>query len=177
MRETWLRPNRRALWFGCVPPLILCLLGAWIVIAFGTEFTDWFRWIGIVLIVAGAGIVVALVRQIARPRIAFEQGHVLFYLRAGDPIAVPVEFVEAFFVGQGPADLPGGISPRQETANLVARLAQRASDWAQRDVKPALGNWCGGYITIRGMWCEPLNTDVVRRLNRHLTEAKKLDNA
>jgi hypothetical protein len=80
--------------------------------------------------------------------------------------------VEAFFVGQGPAELPGGMARSQETANLVARLAQRATEWAQRDVKPALGRWCEGYVTIRGTWCEPLNTELVRRLNRRLAEVK-----
>jgi hypothetical protein len=96
---------------------------------------------------------------------------VLFYLRSGQPLAVPVEIVEAFFVGQGPATLPGGLAT-QETANLVARLAQRATEWAERDVKRALGRWCGGYVTIRGTWCEPLNTDLVRRINRRLAEVK-----
>jgi hypothetical protein len=142
-----------------------------------TESTIWHRWLGIVLIAVGAGTAAVLLRQLSRPRIAFEDGDVLFYLRAGQPIAVPVEFVEAFFVGQGPAGLPGGISPQRQTANLVARLAQRATDWAQRDVKPALGNWCGGYVTIRGTWCEPLDTELVRRLNRRLSEVKNLNKA
>jgi hypothetical protein len=80
--------------------------------------------------------------------------------------------VEAFFLGQGPAKLPG--SPNaQQTVNLVARLAQRETDWARREVKPALGNWCDGYITIRGTWCEPLDNELVRRLNRRLKEVTK----
>jgi hypothetical protein len=177
MSETWLHPNRRALCFGCVPPLILCALGAWLIFGLSTESTTWLRWVGIFLVAAGAGTVAVLLRQLARPRIAFEDGHVLFYLRAGQPIAVPVDCVEAFFIGQGPATLPGGITPQQQTANLVARLSQRATEWAQRDVKRALGNWCEGYVTIRGAWCEPLHTELVRTLNRRLAEVKSLEKA
>jgi hypothetical protein len=39
-------------------------------------------------------------------------------------------------------------------------------------VKPSLGTWCGGYVTIRGTWCEPLQPDLIRRLNRRLKEVK-----
>jgi hypothetical protein len=37
-------------------------------------------------------------------------------------------------------------------------------------VKPALGAWCDSYVTIRGTWCEPLNGELIRRLNRRLRE-------
>jgi hypothetical protein len=39
-------------------------------------------------------------------------------------------------------------------------------------VKPAFGNWSEGYVTVRGTWCEPLDSEVVRRLNRRLKEVK-----
>ncbi|MCI0335247.1 MAG: hypothetical protein L0228_18715, partial [Planctomycetes bacterium] len=80
--------------------------------------------------------------------------------------------VESFFVGQGPATLPGGIASRQQTANLVARLSQRDTEWARQQVKPALGNWCNGYVTIRGTWCEPLSPELIRWLNRRLKDVK-----
>jgi hypothetical protein len=57
--------------------------------------------------------------------------------------------------------------------NLVARLSQKAPEWEKVDVKPAIGRWCEGYVTIRGMWCEPLNGEVVRRLNRRLREIRE----
>ena len=72
-----------------------------------------------------------------------------------------------------PPHLPAG-SGDTETINLIARLSQRETDWAHRDVKRALGHWCDGYITIRGTWCEPLNSDVVRRLNRRLADVKRI---
>jgi hypothetical protein len=98
---------------------------------------------------------------------------VFFNLRAGSPIAVPAGVVEAFFLGQGPANLPNVGGKPAETVNLVARLSQKAPEWAKVAVKPALGNWCEGYVTIRGTWCEPLNGEVIRRLNRRLRELRE----
>jgi hypothetical protein len=95
---------------------------------------------------------------------------VLFNLRAGKPAAVPVEIVEAFFLGQGPAHVPPIDGKSAESVNLIARLSQKAPQWAKVPVKPALGQWCEGYVTIRGTWCEPLDGEVIRRLNRRLRQ-------
>ena len=121
---------------------------------------------------AGFVLIAMLLRQFTRPRIAYGCRHVQFYLRSGPPIVVPVQVVEAFFLGQGPASLPGGIRGGEQAVNLVARLSQRHTEWARQEVKPALGNWCDGYVTIRGTWCEPLNGELIRRLNRRLKEVK-----
>jgi hypothetical protein len=172
MRETWLQANRRAILFGCVPPLIVAAVGAWLVLRTIDPTDPFWRWIGVAALVVGCGIVGLLLVQLRRPRIAFESGQVLFYLRSGPPIAVPVEIVEAFFAGQGPAHLPG-VSQQPQTVNLVARLSQRHTEWAQQTVKPALGNWAEGYVTIRGSWCEPLNGEIIRTLNRRLKEVKE----
>jgi hypothetical protein len=85
-------------------------------------------------------------------------------------VSVPVEIVEAFFLGQGPAHLPPVDGKPAESVNLIARLSQKAPEWAKVRVKPALGQWCEGYVTIRGTWCEPLDGEVIRRLNRRLRE-------
>jgi hypothetical protein len=138
----------------------------------GTNAAGSLRLVGIALIVIGLAIVGILVSQLRRPRIAFERAAVLFYLRSGPPIAVPVEVVEAFFLGQGPAHMPA-VAKQPQTVNLVARLSQRRTEWARQDVKPALGNWCEGYVTIRGAWCEPLNGELIRKLNRRLKEVKE----
>ena len=130
------------------------------------------RWVGAALFIAGGALLGMLIRQLRRPRIAYQGGHVLFYLRSREPIAVPAPIVEAFFLGQGPATLPAGIRPQDETVNLVARLSQRETEWARQEVKPALGQWCEGYVTIRGTWCEPLGTELIRRLNRRLKEVQ-----
>ena len=173
MTETWLQPNRRALWFGCVPPLLLGALSLWLALASWSDRLVWLRWVGIGLMAVAAVVILLLVGQLRRPRVAFRDGHVLFYLRSGQPLAVPAGIVEAFFVGQGPAHLPAKIPHHEASLNLVARLSRRAPQWAERDVKPALGHWSDGYVTIRGTWCEPLNVEVVRRLNRRLKEVQE----
>jgi hypothetical protein len=171
MHETWLRPNRRAILFGCVPVFVMIGIGAWLAVGLPTIAGGW-RILGGAIVAIGALALAGLLRQLRRARIGYHDGRVLFDLTSGEPIAVPVGIVEAFFVGQGPVTLPGGMGKRQETINLVARLSQRETDWAQREVKPALGQWCGGYVTIRGTWCEPLKGEVIRRLNRRLKEVQ-----
>jgi hypothetical protein len=171
MRETWLRPNRRAIWFGCAPPMVISALGTWVVFGIA-EPGSALRWLGVVLMGAGIAIVAVLMRHLMRPRIAYRDGQVLFYLRSGAPFAVPVGAVEAFFIGQGTAALPGGWPTNQRTTTLVARLSQRDAEWARRDAKPALGKWCDGYVTIYGTWCEPINDDLPRRLNHRLKIVK-----
>jgi len=167
MRETWLKPNRRAILFACVPQLVFAAVGAWVALGASGSLV---RWIGAALAAVAGFMIVALLAQLRQPRIAYGDGQMLLYLQSGPPIAVPVRVVEAFFLAQGPAQLPGRNQNAQQAVNLVVRLAQRETEWARRDVKPALGNWCDGYITIRGTWCEPLDSEVVRRLNRRLKE-------
>jgi len=114
-----------------------------------------------------------LIRQIVLPRVAYRDGQVLFYLTSRGAIAVPVQVVEAFFQGEGLAHLPGEARHQTKSVNLVARLSQRATEWQQQEVKPALGRWADGYVTVRGPWCEPINGDVIRRLNRRLGEVTR----
>jgi hypothetical protein len=166
-RETWLKPNRRAILFACVPPFVLAMIGVWL--ALQSEASSRWPWLGIAFSAMNVGLLLLLVRQLWRPRIAFHGGKVLFYLRGGFPIAVPVDVVEAFFAGQSPAHLPG-LTKQPKTVNLIARLSRRHTEWAERDVKPSLGQWCDSYVTIRGTWCEPLNAEIIRRLNRRLKE-------
>jgi hypothetical protein len=172
MHETWLKPNRRALGFACVLPGVLAAAGLWLLAdSWETKQLFWSA-LGAGLVVANAAIIALAIFQMRRPRIAYRDGHVLFYLRAGRPWQVPAQFVEAFFLGRGPARLPLAGGEQRDTINLVARLSQRHHEWAQRAVKPALGRWCDGYVTIFGAWCEPLGPDVIRRLNRRLKEVQ-----
>ena len=168
MREIWLRSNRRAILFGCVPPLALAAIGGWLF--FGLAASVW-HWLGFILIITSLLLVGILLSQLRHPRIAFCDGMVLFHVRVGQPIAVPVEIVESFFFGQGPAHLPA-VTKQPQTVNLIARLSQRHKEWASQKVRPSLGSWCDGYVTIRGTWCEPLNSELIRRINRRLKEVK-----
>lgn len=171
MSEAWLKSNRRVLSLALVLAGALALVG--LALALRTQSTA-LRAVAVALLAVGSVMSIGLVGQILRPRIAYRDGEVLFYLRAGQPVAVPLEVVEAFFIGQGPAFLPlaheGGAS---KTVNLVARLSQKHPEWAHAPVKPALGHWCESYVTIRGTWCEPLDGEVIRRLNRRLHELQR----
>lgn len=109
-----------------------------------------------------------LLRQMSEPRLAYEPGHMLVYLRLGSPIRVPIDAVECFFLGSGPLKLSDHVNASHRTVSLIVRMAEKATDWADRPVKPALGRWAEGYIMIHGAWCEPLSLDVVSRLNVRL---------
>ena len=139
----------------------------------GRDTTPMFHVLASACLLLAVVLLVGLLLQLVRPRIAYRDKHVLFYLRTRTPIAVPVEVVEAFFLGQGPAHLPSPTASNAKTVNLVARLSRRATEWAQQDVKPALAQWSDSYITIRGTWCEPLNGELIRRLNRRLSEVSQ----
>jgi hypothetical protein len=56
---------------------------------------------------------------------------------------------------------------------LVMRIAERATAHADRATLPAWGAWQEGSVTFDGRWCEPLSVDLVRRLNRDLSAAKR----
>jgi len=171
MSEIWLRPNRRAILFGCLPPSVLAAIGAWLTFCLSDSIYSLSRWFGLLLTVASLSIIGIMLSQLRHPRIAFRDRMVLFYVRIGHPIAVPVGAVESFFVGQGPAHLPA-VTKQPQTVNLIARLSQRHTEWARQTVRPSLGSWCDGYVTIRGTWCEPLNSELIRRINRRLKEVK-----
>ena len=131
------------------------------------------RIFGGLLVVAMLPVLWRLAEELRRPRLAYADGCLIVYLRSDGPVRVPVDIVECFFLGQSPSLLPGRKYERTETSSVVVRLAERAADWQRFDVKPALGKWCEGYITIRGTWCEPLNLVVVNKLNHRLAEVSR----
>ncbi len=170
MPEVWLRPNRRVLLLAMVPFLMMGILG---LLQMRSDSTTLPKWLGTAVLVGNGVLIVGLIRQVVQPRIAYRDGSVLFYLKSGGPIAVPLEVVEAFFQGESLAHLPGESRHHTKSVNLIARLSQRETDWHRRDVKKALGQWDEGYVTVRGTWCEPIDTEVIHRLNRRLTEVKR----
>jgi hypothetical protein len=176
MTETWLRPNRRALAFGLIPPLAIAAIGLRLAWNGESLAMGWVLWLGAAMLIAGLGITGLLLWQMFSPRIAYGDGHVLFRLQSGPPIAVPVDIVEAFFVGQQPLDLPAR-ERRHNTVTLVARLSQRAAEWQSREVRPALGRWKEGYVVTNGTWCEPINGELIRRLNHRLREIHEQNQA
>ena len=172
--EVWLRTNTRALWLGTLLPALLASVGLALLVNWpGREASLAARVAGTVLLAIGGSLVVAILVHLRRPRLAYQDGGLLVWLRSGAPIRVPIEVVECFWLGQAPSLLPGKRHERTETASLVVRIAESAAEWRHQDVKPQLGTWCEGYITIRGTWCEPLSIPLVKRLNERLAEVSK----
>ncbi len=125
----------------------------------------------IVLTVAAVGGVACLIGWV-QPRLAVDGRHMLVYARLGRPVRVPLEYVEGFLLEKSGSGLPGRYGRRQAWA-LVVRLAERAKEWEQVPVHPALAAWCRHYITLRGTWCEPLSVALVRKLNEQLADARR----
>jgi hypothetical protein len=178
MPEVWLRTNRRAVLLGLILPALLAL-GATFLMAtaiLGGWHWGWTAFSGLVIL--GALYLAGnLLWMAAQPRLGYETNQLLVYFEPNNPVRVPLEIVECFFLGQGPSELPkiAGVEP--ETSNVIVRLAERAKDWHHRDVKPAIGHWCEGYITLRGAWCEPISGEALRQLNHRLAEAHRRQKA
>lgn len=169
----WLRANRRALLGAAAPALLAALVGAWLGQILGPNSvpavvggTAWI-WAGWIVALTATVVLAFLLWQATRPRLAYADGSLLVYLRAGKPIAVPIDVVECFLLGQGATLLEDGRFPSR-TVTLLVRLAEKRTEWAHLEVHRLLGAWCGGQITIRGTWCEPLTLDVVNQLNERL---------
>lgn len=172
--EIWLNNNRRVL-------LLLATLAAVAV----TTCAMWFyfahsvvaKYISGVGLAAAAVWLIVILYRIRQPRMRYSDGSLLLYLGGTQPLMVPIEIVECFFLGQAPSMLPRSLEGKHgeatEASTIVVRLAESAKDWHHRDVRGSLGQWCEGYITIRGTWCEPLSGDLVLQLNRRLVEAHR----
>ena len=173
-REIWLRPNRRVLTVVacCLGGLLgALLLGIWLSPSTIVRA-------GLALVTVPLMILLTVFAfSLAQPRIAYLDHALLVYLRSGGPIRIPIEVVECFFLGRGDSHLPNrpfsGTADRAETSTVVVRLAEAAQEWSHGEVQPALGQWCDGYITIRGTWCEPISGDLVKQLNHRLAEVKR----
>ncbi len=172
--EVWLRTNSRALLFGMIPPALLAGMGLLLLLGVpGREPPLWLRIVGGLLLFVSLLTIATIAWQVRKPRLAYQHGELLLWLRSGSPIRLPVEAVECFLLGQAPSLLPGNEGRCAETSALILRVADRAADWHHHDVKPQLGKWCEGYITIRGTWCEPLSVPLVNRLNARLAEVSR----
>jgi len=167
--KTWLRSNRRAIAAGFVVPAILmaCAVGLAVLP------WNWWRLIAVVPMVIAAVISWSLWRMIGQPRLAYDNGYLLVYMSGTFvPERVPIEVVECFFIGEAPSLLPKPTETSKPTRAqaIIIRLAESARDWHERSVRQELGQWCGGYITVRGTWSEPIHPDLVQKLNAQLVE-------
>lgn len=174
MPEIWLRNNTRVLWLAGIVPAVVAMAGFLIAAGcFGLVSSAAVRCLAAMVAALGGLLLVNLVWQARRPRLAYDEGCLLVYLRGSGPLRVPIDVVEGFLLGRAPSHLPGKKYERTETAAVVIRLAERAEEWAMVEVRPSLGSWCGHYVTIRGTWCEPLSVDLVNKLNARLAAVKQ----
>jgi hypothetical protein len=171
MAEAWLKTNRRALVLGMILPLgMTALAGSGLAWSMATGQHVALQMLLLVLTAAPLWMAGELLYAFLRPRIAYAPGELLVFLEPTQPTRVPIDIVEVFFLGQGPSELPKLKGREPETQNVVIRLAESAAEWKHRDVRPAIGHWCEGYITIRGSWCEPITPKLMRQLNHRLAE-------
>ena len=172
-RVVWLHSNRRVFAFGA--SVLVAILTVGLLTAIRAD-PLWLRW-GAALVAVGVGLLLAIMLWLlACPRLAFEDHKLLVFLRFGPPLRVPIDVVECFFLGQGPTLLPRPFAKPNavdETSTIVVRLAESAQEWKHLEVRPALGLWCDGYITIRGTWCEPINPELMKALNDRLVQAHR----
>jgi hypothetical protein len=169
--EVWLRTNRRALALSMILPGLL-LAAALAAIAWSLATQQFLLVSGVLAAIVGVllWILFSLYHASKLPRIAYQSGELLVYVDVHQPTRVPIDIVEVFFLGQGPSELPKLRGREPETQNVIIRLAESAAEWKHRDMRPAVGLWCEGYITIRGSWCEPITPEIMRRLNHRLAE-------
>lgn len=114
-----------------------------------------------------------------QPRMAITDAELWVYLLPNfqKPFRIPLESVEVFFIGQGAVS---GTEPGHPdgyggavAANVIVRLAESAKEWHHRDVHLLLGVWDEGYITVRGLFCENIDQDVLKTMNRELMNRKR----
>jgi hypothetical protein len=174
MAETWLGTNRRALALGMVVPVLLGALTGTALVWSVMTARHWSLQLVLLLVSAAPMWMLGeLLYALGRPRVAYDDGELLVYLEPTRATRIPIDIVEVFFLGQGPGVLPPLRGREPETQNVIVRLAEAATEWKQRDVRPALGQWCESYITIRGSWCEPITPGLMRRLNQRLAEVQR----
>lgn len=168
MPEVLLKPNLRALVPVALALALLLLVGAaLLVVAILGGGVLWYV-LGGGLLAAGVFGEVAVWQWARQPRLGYEKGELLVYMRRGEPWRVPIDLVECFFLGQFPAapeQAPGEVP----AVAVIVRLAEKATDYHEREVQPALGRWHEGYITVRGNWSEPLSLERVKEMNAQLT--------
>jgi hypothetical protein len=173
VHEIWLLPNRRVYAVGMVAMILLG--GNLLAVAAITAMWQWYVAAGMSVLWAIVSFWMAgtFVTAMRRPRLAYGEDQLWVYLDPRQPVKVPIEIVECFFLGQGPSFVTGGGKKEAETQNVIVRLAESAVDWKHRDVPDKLGHWCEGYITLRGAWCEPITKDRMQALNRRLAEVHR----
>ena len=173
MEQCWLRPNSRSQLLEAIPWLAFFAIAGGILAWGWLGEIPWLMWSGLGLTIVSLFLLATHIWLSLYPRMSIRDDVLLFYLPAPKPLEVPVDVVECFFIGQGPTMLPGVDERSVQAANVVVRLAEKATEWHHHDVPPLLAHWCDGYIILRGAFCEPVDGDVVNHLNKLLAEVHR----
>lgn len=172
--EIWLRTNVRALLVGLALVLFLLLSGlSAIAIAGRFQVGLWLELGGWIVVVICGFVACSLTYQLFLPRLAYHDGHLLVYLQSSEPLRVPIDVVEFFFVGQGTSYVPDTTEGPSKSRTIVVRIAEAATEWHDLPIRTAQGEWRESYILLRGTWSERITPDVVKRLNRRLVEVQR----
>lgn len=173
MVECWLKPNQRPTW-GVIALTGFFAFGAGV----GTVCSWWastsilLGGFSVLLFLCAAGLLLA-VKQLRKPRVSYADGTLYIHDARKPPHGVPVDIVEVFFLGSGPA-IP---AEQEETipraANVVIRLSESATQWHNGELSPSIGKWSDGYIVLSGTWCEPISHERLNEINRRLTQVHR----
>jgi hypothetical protein len=168
MTEIWLQSNRRVF----LPPLITAAAAAvlFLILAYADVADGRKWWGGIACAFAWAAVFVWGASR--RARLAFDGRHLRINTGLPEPATIPIELIEGFFLGKGPAYLKGKDDYKTETSTLIVRVAERAPEWEKLPTDVRVAAWCGHHITLRGTWTEPLSVDVAHRLNQRLYDVQ-----
>ncbi len=129
------------------------------------------------MLLGGTVLTVRQVWWLILPRLACSEDELLVYFSGFQPDRLPLDVVECFFLGQAPTMINHPTGDVVESSTVVVRLAERAKQWHDRDVPQIMGRWHDGYITVRGTWCEPIDRQVVSRMNSRLAAIKRVRKA
>ncbi|HEY6565299.1 MAG TPA: hypothetical protein VIY86_12425 [Pirellulaceae bacterium] len=168
-KSIWLRGNQRLLGLG-QGTLLLSAIVMMSLMVLGTRLWPWPAWtaLGVVFLATWGAIA-----YFNRRGVVTYNGQCL-QLTPGrwKPVEIPLEVVECFFRGQGETALPDG-PHAAETSQIVIRIADRAREWHTGPLPGIVGRWCGGYITLSGLWCEPITGVLLEQLNHDLVVAQR----
>ena len=118
-------------------------------------------------VAAAGGLLLALLVMLAwaaaQPRL----------VRRGNSVAVPLEVVECVFRGTEPIVASEEAAPRFRVGTLILRIAERATEWRERETFRPWGSWDDGHIVIDGRWCAPLSAESARQIATRLAELKR----
>ena len=114
----------------------------------------------------------ALFQRMRRPLIELVSEQVHFRLGPQE-VALPASAVECCFMGSGPSGLKGPGGQPFNSRHLVFRIAEDAATWHAAPTNSHLAKWCGGYITVFGLYTELLDRAAADRINQALAQAHR----